>query len=308
LNPAYQAYETQLLTGASRNKELGAERATRKPQPRDYRSRALPLELSRRHGAGCQNRPDHFLFTKRAHRQQCLPGKAWSWRGEPNPGFILTKDVSCPTGRRQQCGAGGVTRKLNHRVTNAALFLLSYTSGYGAGDRTRTGVWTLARSHLSRWKTPASWSGVRESNSSGWFGRPVPKAFGQPRLKTKLLTNLLFSYQRSRPPTVLPGKPLLAGEQLRIIRVSDHLGFVACADHSPPVTLDIAWRTAAPGLPRPLRKPRFSFHWSAPSNILTRRNTLMTYRSPAPCRSVEVAVSIVSNLTPLMAEIVIVRI
>ena len=76
-----------------------------------------------------------------------------------------------------------VTRKLNHRVTNAALFLLSYTSGNGAGDRTRTGVWTLARSHLSHWNTPAAWSGVRESNSSGWFGRPVPKALGQPRLK-----------------------------------------------------------------------------------------------------------------------------
>ena len=67
-----------------------------KAQPRDYRSRALPLELSRRHGAGCQNRTDYFLFTKRAHRQQCLPGKTWSWRGESNPGFILTKDVSCP--------------------------------------------------------------------------------------------------------------------------------------------------------------------------------------------------------------------
>ena len=70
-----------------------------KAQPRDYRSRALPLELSRRH-AGVR-RTDYFLFTKRAHRQQCLPGKIWSWRGESNPGFILTwfiviNDVSCP--------------------------------------------------------------------------------------------------------------------------------------------------------------------------------------------------------------------
>ena len=154
-----------------------------KAQPRDYRSRALPLELSRRHGAGCQNRTDSFSFTKRAHRQQCLPGGSGAGTGTRTPVSSLPKMCPVQTGRRQQCGAGGVTRKLNHRVTNAALFLLSYTSGYGAGDRTRTGIWTLARSHLSRWKTPASWSGVRESNSSGWFGRPVPKALDQPRLK-----------------------------------------------------------------------------------------------------------------------------
>jgi hypothetical protein len=70
-----------------------------KAQPRDYRSRALPLELSRRHGG--VRRTDYFLFTKRAHRQQCSPCKTWSWRGESNPGFILTwfiviNDVSCP--------------------------------------------------------------------------------------------------------------------------------------------------------------------------------------------------------------------
>ena len=118
-----------------------------KAQPRDYRSRALPLELSRRHGAGCQNRPDHFLFTKRAHRQQCLPGGSGAGTGTRTPVSSLPKMCPVQTGRRQQCGAGGVTRKLNHRVTNAALFLLSYTSGNGAGDRTRTGVWTLARSH-----------------------------------------------------------------------------------------------------------------------------------------------------------------
>ena len=137
-----------------------------KAQPRDYRSRALPLELSRRHGAGCQNRTDSFSFTKRAHRQQCLPGKSGAGAGSRTPVSSLPKMCPVQTGPRQQCGAGGVTRKLNHRVTNAALFLLSYTSGNGAGDRTRTGVWTLARSHLSHWKTPALWSGVRESNSS----------------------------------------------------------------------------------------------------------------------------------------------
>ena len=159
-----------------------------KAQPRDYRSRALPLELYI--SASWRVSGDLTISCSQNERiaSNAYPAKPGAGAGSRTPvsslpGLSLSTMCPLQTGRRQQRGAGGVTRKLNHRVTNAALFLLSYTSGYGAGDRTRTGVWTLAGSHLSHWKTPASWSEVRESNSSGWFGRPVPKALGQPRLK-----------------------------------------------------------------------------------------------------------------------------
>ena len=161
--------------------KLGAERATRKPN-RAIIGRVL-CRLSYLGVLGVSGELTLSRSQNECIASNAYPAKPGAGAGSRTPVSSLPKMCPVQTGRRQQCGAGGVTRKLNHRVTNAALFLLSYTSGYGAGDRTRTGVWTTARSHLSHWKTPASWSGVRESNSSGWFGRPVPKALGQPRLK-----------------------------------------------------------------------------------------------------------------------------
>lgn len=146
--------------------KLGAERATRKP------NRAIiGRVLCRLSYLGVMEPGVRIELTISCSQNERIasnayPAKPGAGAGSRTPVSSLPKMCPVQTGRHQQCGAGGVTRKLNHRVTNAALFLLSYTSGNGAGDRTRTGVWTLARSHLSHWKTPATWSGVRESNSS----------------------------------------------------------------------------------------------------------------------------------------------
>lgn len=184
MNPAYRAYETQLLTGASRNKHL-VPRGHSKAQPRDYRSRALPLELSRRHGVS----GDLTISCSQSERiaSNAYPAKPGVGAGvKPRSilaWFIVIKDVSCPNWTTPAMWSWRSYSKTQPPHYECGALPLELTSTYGAGDRTRTGVWTLARSHLSHWKTPASWSGVRESNSSGWFGRPVPKALGQPRLK-----------------------------------------------------------------------------------------------------------------------------
>src|ERR1041384_661187 len=116
------AYETQSLTGASRNKmapgarlELaltvletvvlaaGRPRYVRtwcrerhsKTQPHDYRSCALPLELSRRMESGVRIELTISCSQNERIASNAYPARTWSWRGDSNPGFILTKDVSC---------------------------------------------------------------------------------------------------------------------------------------------------------------------------------------------------------------------
>ena len=59
----------------------------------------------------------------------------------------------------------------------------------GAVYQTRTGVCRLAVCRPGHWTNTANlWSGVRESNPSYWFGRPEPKALGQLRLNTLILS------------------------------------------------------------------------------------------------------------------------
>ena len=154
-----------------------------KAQPRDYRSRALPLELSRRLEPGARIELTISCSQNERIASNAYPAKPGAGAGSRTPVSSLPKMCPVQTGRRQQCGAGGVTRKLNHRVTNAALFLLSYTSGNGAGDRTRTGVWTLARSHPEPLEDARNMERSTRVQLVGWFARPVPKALGQPRLK-----------------------------------------------------------------------------------------------------------------------------
>ena len=67
-----------------------------KTQPHDYRSCALPLELSRRMESGVRIELTISCSQNERIASNAYPARTWSWRGDSNPGFILTKDVSCP--------------------------------------------------------------------------------------------------------------------------------------------------------------------------------------------------------------------